>query len=180
MLFNFLIDEDILHLQRIEEQLEHIEDTVMKKIPEHFNEMIMGYRRQLSSSLAYYEQIANIGECMQVYTGRENIPDERLEWERYVQRAERLHNYVAPIREYLRQIMDLYQTQIDIQQNRVISILTIVTTIFLPLTLITGWYGMNFYNMPELHWQYGYICVIIISIVVIIAECIYFKKKKML
>ena len=58
LLFNFLIDEDILHLQRIEEQLEHIEDTVMKKIPEHFNEMIMGYRRQLSSSLAYYEQIA--------------------------------------------------------------------------------------------------------------------------
>ena len=54
LLFNFLIDEDILHLQRIEEQLEHIEDTVMKKIPEHFNEMIMGYRRQLSSSLAYY------------------------------------------------------------------------------------------------------------------------------
>ncbi len=75
---------------------------------------------------------------MQVYTGRENIPDERLEWERYVQRAERLHNYVETIREYLRQIRDLYQTQIDIQQNRVISILTIVTTIFLPLTLITG------------------------------------------
>ena len=76
--------------------------------------------------------------------------------------------------------VEIYQTQITLQQNRVMNILTIVTTIFMPLTLITGWYGMNFYNMPELHWQYGYICVIIISIVVIIAECIYFKKKKML
>ena len=180
LLFNFLIDEDILHLQRIEEQLEHIEDTVMKKIPEHFNEMIMGYRRQLSSSLVYYEQIANIGECMQVYTGRENIPDERLEWERYVQRAERLHNYVETIREYLRQIRDLYQTQIDIQQNHVISILTIVTTIFLPLTLITGWYGMNFPDMPEFGWKYAYPAVALVSLFIVLAEIFYFKKKRML
>ena len=177
---NALIDNDILYLQKIEENLEKVEDVVIKRIPEHFNEMIMGYRRQLSSSLVYYEQIANIGECMQVYTGRENIPDERLEWERYVQRAERLHNYVETIREYLRQIRDLYQTQIDIQQNRVISILTIVTTIFLPLTLITGWYGMNFPDMPEFGWKYAYPAVALVSLFIVLAEIFYFKKKRML
>ena len=95
-------------------------------------------------------------------------------------RVERLHNYVETIREYLQQIREMYQTQIDIHQNRIMSILTIVTTLFLPLTLITGWYGMNFPNMPEFGWKYAYPAVIIVSILVIILEIIYFKKKKML
>ena len=109
---------------------------------------------------------------------RQEIQDEEMGWERYVHRTERLHQYAAEMKEYTQQIREIYQTQITLQQNRVMNFLTVVTTIFMPLTLITGWYGMNFYNMPELHWQYGYICVIIISIVVIIAECIYKKEKK--
>ena len=57
-------------------------------------------------------------------------------------------------------------------------VLTIVTTIFLPLTLLTGWYGMNFKNMPELGWRYGYPLVILIALLIIVLEIIYFKKKK--
>ena len=57
-------------------------------------------------------------------------------------------------------------------------ILTVVTTLFLPLTLLTGWYGMNFANMPELHWKYGYPMVIIAAILLVALEIIYFKKKK--
>ena len=71
-------------------------------------------------------------------------------------------------------------SQIEVQQNRVMSILTVVTTIFLPLTLIAGWYGMNFPGMPEFGWKYGYPTVIFISILIIILEILYFKKKKML
>lgn len=59
-------------------------------------------------------------------------------------------------------------------------ILTVVTTIFLPLTLLTGWYGMNFVYMPEIHWRFGYIAVIAAAIVIVIFEIIYFKKKKLL
>ena len=125
-------------------------------------------------------EVLLMGEHMQLYMNRNEIQDEEMGWERYVHRTERLHQYAAEMKEYTQQIREIYQTQITLQQNRVMNFLTVVTTIFMPLTLITGWYGMNFYNMPELHWQYGYICVIIISIVVIIAECIYFKKKKML
>jgi magnesium transporter len=55
---------------------------------------------------------------------------------------------------------------------------TVVTTIFLPLTLIVGWYGMNFKYMPELTWKYGYFAVIILMIAVVIACLILFKKKK--
>ena len=123
--------------------MEKVEDVVIKRIPEHFNEVIMRYRKQLSESRAYYEQLMNMGDFMQMYMNRESLVEEEQGWERYMNRVERLHNYVETIREYLQQIREMYQTQIDIHQNRIMSILTIVTTLFLPLTLITGWYGMN-------------------------------------
>ena len=59
------------------------------------------------------------------------------------------------------------------------GVLTIVTTIFLPLNLLVGWYGMNFSTMKELDWQDGYPLVIILSIIIVVCEIIYFKKKKL-
>lgn len=180
LIFNFLIDDDNLELQKIEQGLEKVEEELLRKIPEKFNETMMLYRRQLSESLGYYKQLVNIGECMQVYGSGEAIPDERQGWERYIHRTERLHSYVEEIKEYLKQLRELYQTQIDIQQNRVMTVLTIVTTVFLPLTLITGWYGMNFIHMPELQWKYGYVGVFVLSLLVAGGEICFFKKRKML
>ena len=60
------------------------------------------------------------------------------------ERLERLQSYVSLLHEYALQLTELYQSEQAAKQNRVISILTVVTTIFLPLTLLTGWYGMNF------------------------------------
>ena len=57
------------------------------------------------------------------------------------------------------------------------KILTIVTTIFLPLSPVAGWYGMNFINMPELTWKYGYPAVIGISVLVVLI-CLWIMKKK--
>ena len=60
------------------------------------------------------------------------------------------------------------------------KVLTVVTTVFLPLSLIAGWYGMNFANMPELHWSFGYPLVILFSALVV-GVCIWiFRKKKFL
>ena len=58
------------------------------------------------------------------------------------------------------------------------KVLTIVTTIFLPLSLLAGWYGMNFAYMPELSWKYGYLFVIALSLGIIAFCLILFKKKK--
>lgn len=107
------------------------------------------------------------------------LVEEEQGWEQlYESCGTALHNYVETIREYLQQIREMYQTQIDIHQNRIMSILTIVTTLFLPLTLITGWYGMNFPGMPEFQWKYGYLAVIGVSVLLIIIEIVYFKKKQ--
>lgn len=77
--------------------------------------------------------------------------------------------------EYAQQVKEAYQAQIDARQNSNMQFLTVISTIFFPLTLITGWYGMNFRDMPGL--DNGYPFVVILSIVVI-AGCIYIFKKK--
>ena len=80
-------------------------------------------------------------------------------------RVERLGQHTRTLRDYSVQVRESYQAQVDIRLNRMMYIFTIVTVIFLPLTLIVGWYGMNFTGMPELHWRYGYPFVIILSLV---------------
>ena len=77
-------------------------------------------------------------------------------------------------------IHDLYQSQLDVRQNRIMGLLTIVTTVFTPLTLITGWYGMNFKYMPELEYRISYPIVILLCIVIVISCLAFFKKKKWL
>ena len=134
------------------------------------------YRQKLSEFHIYYEQLINIGELFSTsdfYFSEQEIHG----WERFTHRVERLQNHVNLLRENVLQIRELYQSMQDARQNKIMGIITIVTTIFLPLTLITGWYGMNFAYMPELQWKYGYLAVIIGALIIVVAEIIYFKKK---
>jgi magnesium transporter len=70
------------------------------------------------------------------------------------------------------------QTQLDVRQNRIMTVLTVITSIFMPLTLIAGWYGMNFRYMPELAWKYSYPVVITVSILIVVVCLVWFRKKK--
>ncbi len=76
------------------------------------------------------------------------------------------------------ELREMHRSKIETNQNQIMQLLTIVTTIFMPLTLITGWYGMNFKIMPELQTDNGYFVVIGICVCLIVIEFIYFKKKK--
>jgi magnesium transporter len=64
--------------------------------------------------------------------------------------------------------------------NEVMKVLSLVAAIFLPLTLLTGIYGMNFANMPELQWRYGYFLLLGIMTMVGISLVIYFRRRKWL
>ena len=81
------------------------------------------------------------------------------------------------LREYASQVSSEYQAQVYIAQNRIMKLLTVVTTVCMPLSLIAGWYGMNFMNMPELHWAYGYPAVIALSALVVGGCILYFREK---
>jgi len=97
----------------------------------------------------------------------------------FTNRTNRLYQSINNLRDYVTQVREAYQAQVDINQNNLMKLFTVVTTIFLPLTLIVGWYGMNF-NMPEYSWKHGYSVVIGISISVIIFCVVWFKKNKWL
>ena len=75
------------------------------------------------------------------------------------------------------QVRESYEAEVDISLNTTMKIFTVVTTIFLPLTLIVGWYGMNF-DMPEYGWKNGYLFVSILSFLFLSAGILFFRKKK--
>ena len=92
-------------------------------------------------------------------------------------RTERRFQNVLNLRESVTQVRESYEAEVDISLNTTMKIFTVVTTIFLPLTLIVGWYGMNF-DMPEYDWEKGYLFVSIISVLFLLAGILFFRKKK--
>jgi magnesium transporter len=89
-------------------------------------------------------------------------------------------------REATRNIMDIYLSSISIRTNEVMRVLTVISSIFIPLTFIAGVYGMNFdpklspFNMPELEWPFGYLFAICLMLAVAIGMIAFFKRKKWL
>ncbi|MFA0961552.1 magnesium/cobalt transporter CorA [Roseivirga sp. BDSF3-8] len=87
---------------------------------------------------------------------------------------------VETYRDVLNSMLDLYQSTLSNQMNGVMKVLTLISTIFIPLTFIAGIYGMNFQHMPELDWEYGYTMVWVLNIVITAGMIFVFKKKKWL
>jgi magnesium transporter len=83
-------------------------------------------------------------------------------------------------REMLSGMLDIYLSSVNNKMNEVMKVLTMIATIFIPLTLISGIYGMNFEFMPELNWHYGYPVVLAIMFGVSLSMLIYFRRKKWL
>jgi magnesium transporter len=87
-------------------------------------------------------------------------------------------------REAARNIMDVYLSSINIRTNEIMRVLTVISSIFIPLTFIAGVYGMNFdpklspFNMPELEWPFGYPFAIFLMLAVAIGMIVFFKRKK--
>jgi len=92
---------------------------------------------------------------------------------------------VETYRDLLSGMMDVYISSINNKINEIMKVLTIFSTIFIPLTFISSLYGMNFnttmgLNMPELNWRYGYVFILAIMLCVVVVMLLYFKRKKWL
>jgi|SRR5690554_61880 len=75
-------------------------------------------------------------------------------------------------------LLDLYMNSVSNKMNEIMKVLTIMASIFIPLTFMAGVYGMNFENMPELKWKYAYFFVVGIMVLLAILMLVYFKRKK--
>lgn len=173
----YLIKDEALFLQHFEETLTELEEEILVKNNASFNHKILQIRKKLASLSSYYEQLQDMGESLQQNPFAKRDETDRPLFGLFADRAGRLYSNVHMLKEYSMQLREMHQTQVDIHQNQIMKFLTIVTTIFMPLTLITGWYGMNFSHMPELKSPYGYIIICILSILIILVEIWLFKIK---
>lgn len=90
----------------------------------------------------------------------------------------RICDSVDADRETLSGIFDLYNSGINLRMNEIMKVLTIMSTIFIPLTFIAGIYGMNFENIPELSWPYAYQACLIVMLLIVAAMFLWFRRKK--
>ncbi|OED29837.1 CorA family divalent cation transporter [Methanosphaera sp. WGK6] len=179
---NQIIKDDLKLMETYEQKLNKIKITI---IDEH-NEVdqIFNHVNEIRSDIRYlrnhYDQLIDLGEVLEEnengFFEEENLRFFRL----FINKIERLHDKSTLLMDYTIQVMDIYKTHIDLKQNNIMTMLTIVTALFTPLMLIVGWYGMNFHNMPELSYTWGYPSVIIVSIIIIIFGLSWFKYKKWL
>ncbi|MBQ7474803.1 MAG: magnesium transporter CorA [Clostridia bacterium] len=182
-LYDFLeqiVDKDLSIMERYEEELNRIEDEILTSQGEADLVRVNEIRSDIRELLIHYEQIIDLTQELEE---NENgfFTEENLRYiHLFMNLMSRRHDYAISIRDYTMQVRDLQNTQLEVRQNRTITLLTVITTIFMPLTLIAGWYGMNFRYMPELGWRFGYPIVIAVSAAVVAFCLILFKKKKWL
>lgn len=180
-IYNFMVEffsRDLELLGQYEKRLMRLEEGVMDGKVEVFQSRFLPIRRELLTLRSYYDEIMDMGKQLEENENGFFAKKQLKYFGTISDRADRLLGKTSHLLEYAQQIWDAYQAQVDTQQNGIMQFLTVISTIFFPLTLITGWYGMNFENMPEL--KSGYPGVIILSLTVVILCVIYFKKKKML
>lgn len=153
-------------------------EVVNGKVDSELNTEIFDLRNRLSTLKNYYEQLIDIGESLQE-NENDLFEEEDLRYFKiFTDKSERLSNNTQLLCDNLIHLREAMDATLNYNLNNTMKLFTMVTIIFQPLTLIVGWYGMNFKYMPELGWKFGYLYVIVLSIVVVGVILYWFKKKK--
>lgn len=179
--FHSVTQNDSRQLDETENRISLLEDAILtEKSTKNINYDILKIKRKLLRLRQLYEQLSDI--CDNLSKNENNLFDEKnlSLFEQTSADLQKLISKVDMLRDSLTQLREAYQESIDLNLNNTMKVFTVVATIFLPLTLLTGWYGMNFKYMPEIEWRYGYIYVIALSVIIAVSCIIYFKKKKLL
>jgi len=165
-------------LENYEQELIGMEEKMLSGAVENVHKKLVNVRKDLLELECYYDQLSDVAKELKEneleFFSRENLRYFRI----LSDRAARMERRSEKLLAQSKQVRDVYQAQSDDRQNYIMQFLTVVSTVFAPLTLLTGWYGMNFENMPEL--KHGYPFVVTAAIVLVVLCIVYFKKKKML
>jgi magnesium transporter len=175
--FANLLKNDMAHLDTYEGEITDTEDEALANSRRDYLDKIVDYRRELLRLKRYYSQLSSVFEEL-VSNDNDLLSEDAVRRLTILSsRVNRFHNAVLNLRDYVTQMREAYQAQIDIEQNELMKIFTVLTAVFLPLTLLVGWYGMNFEGMPELHWAYSYPVFIGVSVLLSIGLIAYFKRR---
>ena len=176
-LMDVIVDDYFRALEEISDELEGLEDEVQEDPPEDTvrrlrklrSRLIMTRRAAWPLREAVYRMMS--GDIALIR--KDTVPYIRDLHDHVVQ----IIDVVESLREVSGSVHDLYMAAISNKMNEVMKFLTIIGTIFIPLTFIAGIYGMNFVNMPELGWPYGYPVAMGVMATLGLALVVYFKRK---
>ena len=176
---NALTEDDVYGLEKIEDRITDFEDKLIteQRSDSDDSTIIISMRRELMKMKRYYEQLDLITGDLADNSNKAFSDDSQKKFVSLDRRMDYLLDSIKHLREYMTQVREAYQAQVDIEQNQIMKVFTVITSIFLPLTLLVGWYGMNL-QMPEFEWSWGYPLVAALSIVVVIVSIVIFKIKK--
>lgn len=172
------LDGESARLDTLEDEISVLEDCVITK---HGNEdtirKIIHLRKRLLRQERGYEQMMDVMDHL-LYNANQLLEDKLLKgFELMDNRVNRLSGRVHTLQDYVTEIREAYQAEVDISLNITMRVFTVITAVFLPLTLVVGWYGMNL-KMPEYEIEFAYPILIIVSILIIVVLLYYFKKHK--
>ena len=179
-LIDAIVDNYFIILEKLGERIEFIEEALvtqpttetLREIHSLKREMIFLRKavwplREVISSLERGES-SLIQESTRVYL--RDVYDHTIQ----------VIDSIETFRDMVSGMLDIYLSSVSNRLNAVMKVLTIITTLFMPLTFIAGIYGMNFKYMPELEWLWGYPLVLLVMLGIGISMLIYFRKKKWL
>lgn len=172
------MSQDLVLMNQIENLLMELEMEILNGEHDDENNRLAMFRRKLLVLRCYYDEMADLGRALEENENGYFRKGQLKYFGIISDRADRLMNRAMHLLDLGRQVKETQQSQIDARQNSNMQFLTVLSAVFFPLTLITGWYGMNFQNMPEL--ASGYPFVIVFSGLVVAAVVIIFKMKKLL
>lgn len=179
-LFDAVVDQQMAAVENITMTLNDIEDSVISSPSETILKTILDMKRSLLFLKNSMVPLKDFLEFPEKYSSDYFRKHKSI----YLKDVCEHLGYVRQISDHtlsmMDTLMDLFYSSTSYKMNEVIKVLTIISTIFIPLSFIVGLYGMNFNNMPELQWKYGYFTVLGIIALVVLAMVLFFKKKKWL
>lgn len=178
--FSEFLMNDMELLESYERKLFLLEENAMLGNIHNLMPRLLKNRRELTRLRNYYEQLDDMSGQL-LGNVRNYFDPDRLQLLQLIgDRACRLQQMAQQSIDYCQTLRDFEQAQSDHKQNKIMQLMTVLTSVFFPLTVITGWYGMNFSHMPELDAKYGYPLLILISLGVIAIEFWILKKRKII
>lgn len=175
---DILVDEYKDVLDAIEDRTEELEDQAVSIAHKEFIRELQLLRRQLVRMRRNVSPLRTAVNQLYLDRPAELIPKHTEHFLRdLLDHLEHIHQRIETVRENLLNIMDINYTTISMRTNEIMQVLTIVATLFIPLTFLAGIYGMNFEYFPELKWKFAYPAFWLASIALVLGMLRYFRKR---
>ena len=178
VLVDAVVDSYFRILENIGDEIDEIEETLIKSPSNDVLKKIYNLKREMlfvrNSIWPLREVVSTIARNDNEYFTKDTTVYLRDVYDHIIQIIDTVEVY----RDMLSGMLDTYLSSISNKTNDVMKLLTIISTIFIPITFIAGVYGMNFDNIPEEHFKYGYEIFWLINILIAFSMIRYFKKKR--